>query len=1048
MKLKKVSIEAFRAYKYKADGTFDFTVDGNKPSGFVSIYAPNGFGKSSFYDAVEWALTNNVSRYIGDAYKKNNEIAAKGTKLEGVPQYILRNKDVDGAIETSVLVCTTERDFSRKLNTVRSDSRDIRFNDRDTEDGTWEFRSIILSQEAIDRFVREVKPEDRYELFMAHFGGNAEKVRKGLHALAHENSSVLSDLEIKRDQISSQIVAGIDERVFIDYNNTVDTLLSAGEAVQRISSDLTSIQELEIVSSILTRKHQISLEIKHYETVAESLRERFDRAGEIASLLLKKAELEPELRRIDKGIEDSQKYQELYHLHVKKVDEQGKALARVNELNGLKAEIPQFLELYSTLDKGHLESRGYHSARVDLESRIDKELFALKDVEAQIESWQSNLQKIVDLQGNASNLYVEMANSRQLASELESEIEALDARRNVDLAAIEAKRSELAQVTSLDVSIEGLLSYDISSLDFDGSLIVELSELQSSFFNYEEQLNGLLAVQNALTAQSSTIERLVGLGLEHLSLHPSKNCPLCTQEHLDESALRQAIERNSYVSDALQSNSKMIELSHQLKEEIERRIEEILAQALSKKAQVTEAIRAAIQQLDEAINDSSQYRLHLEAQRLTALERVSSRNNVVFGLEPVDLQIRLDQDKQTASEFLRKLVDDKANSQTKIDRLRSSLNDLAGQMAAYQNQEVSIKHSPLYVKFDEFINSNATDVAGLPAAIETAISNAISVMHAISADVQNLLNRCIALKEEMESEGNWLELDFLKSRQATLVSEIAQYDTQTLPYLRALTELIGNFKLQTEAEFKAAIDYKLSTILISRNNVSSVLSSYELLEIQLQALVPYVQNIARRKELAQLEVEIGKHSKVAAALDEEMGRVASCLEDQIKSYFYTDLINGIYRKIDPHPAFKKVEFSPKFVIGERPQLNIVISDDSGNRVSPNLYFSSAQLNILSLSVFLARAIHAKHDGKPLGVILIDDPIHSMDSINILSMIDMLRNISVQFDKQIIISTHDENFFELLQKKIPPEIFDSKFITLESYGVVAKGVSPKSNSFMN
>ena len=102
MKLKKVTIEAFRAYKYKVDGTFDFTIDGNKPSNFVSIYAPNGFGKSSFYDAVEWALTNNVSRYISDTYKKSNDVAARSTKLDGVPQYILRNKDVDSMVETSV----------------------------------------------------------------------------------------------------------------------------------------------------------------------------------------------------------------------------------------------------------------------------------------------------------------------------------------------------------------------------------------------------------------------------------------------------------------------------------------------------------------------------------------------------------------------------------------------------------------------------------------------------------------------------------------------------------------------------------------------------------------------------------------------------------------------------------------------------------------------------------------------------------------------------------------------------------------------------------
>ncbi|HHA1263282.1 TPA: hypothetical protein ACOELY_003440, partial [Enterobacter kobei] len=56
-------------------------------------------------------------------------------------------------------------------------------------------------------------------------------------------------------------------------------------------------------------------------------------------------------------------------------------------------------------------------------------------------------------------------------------------------------------------------------------------------------------------------------------------------------------------------------------------------------------------------------------------------------------------------------------------------------------------------------------------------------------------------------------------------------------------------------------------------------------------------------------------------------------------------------------------------------------------------------------------------------------------INILSTIDLLRSICVQFDKQIIISTHDENFFALLQRKIPAQIFGSKFLQLEKFGVV-------------
>ena len=65
MKIKKVEIEGFRAYRFKEDGTFDFTNKDDIPSNFVAIYAPNGFGKSSFYDAVEWAITHNLDRFAG-----------------------------------------------------------------------------------------------------------------------------------------------------------------------------------------------------------------------------------------------------------------------------------------------------------------------------------------------------------------------------------------------------------------------------------------------------------------------------------------------------------------------------------------------------------------------------------------------------------------------------------------------------------------------------------------------------------------------------------------------------------------------------------------------------------------------------------------------------------------------------------------------------------------------------------------------------------------------------------------------------------------------
>ena len=1042
MKLKKVVIEAFRAYKYKADGTFDFTIDGNKPSGFVSIYAPNGFGKSSFYDAVEWALTNNISRYIGTTYKNNNKIAAKGTKVEHEPQYILRNQNVESTVKTSVLVSTTKKDFLRKLSRIRANSRDFRFDDNDTEEGTKSFRDIILSQDAIDRFVRDIKPEDRYNLFMDHFDSNAEKARKNLHIMAHEVNSKLEELNNRCSEISSQIVDGDDEAVFVEYNNVIRHLLSFGEMVQPIRADFTSSQEFEIISFILKRKNQLSLKRKYLNDLVESLQKNLDRAGEIGGFLLRKSELEPEIKRISKGVEDSQKYQELYQLHLKKNNDKGTILAKINELNELKSELPQFIKLHSVLEQCHIEQKNLHNPKVDLESKVEKETFSLKHIETAISTQQINLQKLNELQMNASNIYIEIASARQLVSSLELEIEALDTSRILDLASIDVKRLDLTQINSFEISVDSLLSNDISFLHTDDSIIFELSELRSKSVGYTEHLQSLLTVQKTLTEQSSTIERLVGLSLEYISLNPTKNCPLCAHEHLDEEELKNTIIGNSFASDAIQSNSRMIENAFLLKEEVEQRVKEILSEVLNRKNEVADNIRSSVRQLDEKINKNQESRLYLNAKLLNAVERVSARNALVFSLKPADLEVRLNEDKRVATDLLRKLIEDKDYIQKKLDKLNSELDDLIEQIDICQSQVLSIKQNPLYIKFGNFICSNATDVSEVSTVVNNAFSNSTATMEALSKDVEHIVERCKSLKTKMESEGTWLDTEFLRARQSTLSLEIAKYDAQIIPYLRGLSELVGDVRLQTEEGFKTAIDKKLSIIRTSLEQVHRILESYELLEALLKKLVPYVQNITRRKEITQIEVEIGKHSEVASILEREIRDVTICLEDQIKSYFYTDLINIIYQKIDPHPALKKVEFFPKFGVDEHPQLNIVISDDQGKVVSPTLYLSSAQLNILSLSVFLAKAIHATHNGKSLDVILIDDPIHSMDSINVLSMIDMLRNISVQFDKQIIISTHDENFFELLQKKIPTEVFGSKFITLESYGVVAKNVSPK------
>ena len=108
--------------------------------------------------------------------------------------------------------------------------------------------------------------------------------------------------------------------------------------------------------------------------------------------------------------------------------------------------------------------------------------------------------------------------------------------------------------------------------------------------------------------------------------------------------------------------------------------------------------------------------------------------------------------------------------------------------------------------------------------------------------------------------------------------------------------------------------------------------------------------------------------------------------------------------------------------------------DNGDKIVPNLYLSTAQINILSFCIFMAKAMFAKTDkGKAIDCIFVDDPIQALDDINILSMIDLLRNVAFTLNKQVVITTHDLNFFNLLQKKMPQDKFNSCYLQLKERG---------------
>lgn len=83
-KIKEIDITAFRAYKDVQKFNFMHKNSGDIAD-LVAIYAPNGYGKTSFFDAVEWAVTGSIERL-------NNGRPIK-EEVKNEEGYILKNRD-------------------------------------------------------------------------------------------------------------------------------------------------------------------------------------------------------------------------------------------------------------------------------------------------------------------------------------------------------------------------------------------------------------------------------------------------------------------------------------------------------------------------------------------------------------------------------------------------------------------------------------------------------------------------------------------------------------------------------------------------------------------------------------------------------------------------------------------------------------------------------------------------------------------------------------------------------------------------------------------
>lgn len=1028
MKIKKVDIKAFRLF---GDETVSFTSkhDTSLPANFVAIYAPNGFGKTSFFDAMEFCMTGKIHRF-DDNFSENAEM---DRDYSGDKSFI-HNKDLPGQ-NVDIRMELDDRDPVHRTCLPDEEYKVLTGEAENTF-----FSEAILSQDFFASFISTKDAKQRFAIFADKFNetNGLLEVRNELKAkiniLPRQIGALQRSIGAKYDQIDRSISEidikkllqeSIDALHNIGYNISFDEVMP--EDMLKSNLLQVSVWQDECEKTYQKQKAQSLklLDLKYGSETVVSIYKLPDLENQIG-------EVQTELSLITKQLGDINRYKELNTI-----------IASINQkINSLEYEVNNLQYMMDHYDVYEKHSNRIHDN--DAQINRDKEsieilqkdrenaVLILRTIRAKKQSVQECISTLNDSLSNLSQRYVAMMNVKNIIEENKRELTLVQSKKDDN-------EKSICSLNELLGTLHGILrvlsdrKVDLS----EGLYFNERKVIVETTTQIASKRNTLREIITSIEGKNKYLDeigQLVSNSRAMLSKLPGGVCPLCGFDYNSQEELLQSISSNTIINSSLEKDLQVKEiLENEIAEktqDLEKLYSELSANVEGRIIHIkTEhsRLKDVSMQLSDKIKDLSS---GIELNTSILKEKYSdisviSEDGMRNMLENQIAQHREEQQLSVAEEDrIQERISD-------IDQRISELNQRNDQAA---KEILEMKTSRVYVLYKDYIDANnLTEInKDYIQTQKAANSAALSHQRAVLFEYHQEIALLSVVTEQEES---------LVIRKGNLEQTIGEYSS-IVSKLRT--------SLEQECNIPSSPYSKTSDILLLfEKKINDLEKQVDALENKKELLSKYssilniVGNHYRNQHLQGEVDEMIKECQEKSELLSDCKKEVTCIENHfqefIKEYFELDLINKLYNTIDPHPDYKEVRFDCNFKTKE-PRLNVLLNnvDEDKESIVPNLYFSTAQINILSLCIFLAKALSAKDDkGNDMDCVFIDDPIQAMDDINILSVIDLLRNIAFSMNKQVVLTTHDRNFFELLKKKVPEDIFNARYITFKERGKFLK-----------
>ncbi len=980
-RLKSLEIESFRAYKKKQ--TFDMDAD------IVVLYGPNGLGKTSFFDAIDFVCTGRIGHLNIGRRHTPSELCHLMCHLDADPQHAAVALDIEKDLKQSRLVRRLPEWDNAFINDKPIDRKSVLcfLSSPDWSEETPRvdvierlFRASHLfsqsEQEFFEKFpTQSTIPSELVSRMLAldDYASAIKKVNDIVEALGHEIEERKAGITKAQAQMYAlQSDISCIQPAETTQQPTASMMDLAAEVrdslkKQRPKDDL---QKDLSVSTTRDWRSLITADVESVKSRLSSLRLLLHLAtdqvkGQAEAILLRKQMLAAQ-KDIDEKVALYNDLQRQLQVAINDCQNQEASMLVANkDADNLKKHLECLAQERTLLSTEQLAIKKISTLK-DLVKRADKEEEGIRAELDRISSSKADIENKTVVAKESSRLWTAVAEGLRKHQVAHRELPNLQDRLNHIQNAVRAAKEAHAYGKK------------------------NLATIKQQFLDLDQLYQRATAGEQDLVRLLDQIESHVKDGI----------CPTCGSVHTNKEVLIEKIrnrktQRPMEVRNIAAKHAETKDSIARISDEnsaLEARITQLQEEerAVSKEINMIKEVWAGV-----AVA-ASQLGVDIERTEADALSEASRTRSASLVFDLISTLKSIDSGLLIVKQRAQQNVATKKDLSSQMAQAEKELRDLKSQISAIKTKRathgipIDWDESTIGKQYEEKIvvevraKQNYENANKYKNDLERAALNYEKTISSAKLVMENILQKSRAIDDE----------------RSHLVAELALFG---LPATATTNDI--------QRELSSATD-KLAFL-------KTLLDKIHFLEIALDAN-------SRSVQISQLQTSIHRLQEDRKGLNDTKNR----LEDRCR--VFSSILRGlkIYqdRTIKSHvegygPLTSVIQQRLRTVYGfgsvrlSAHASEIAIDIQRGNAFEkPSDYFSDSQKQILMLSLFLAGRLTQTWSG--FAPILLDDPVTHFDDLNAYAFVELIRGLLEIKPRrhQFIISTCEERLFALMHRK--------------------------------